>query len=167
MKILVTGAAGSGTSTLGELLASYLGASFQEADDIYWLPTTPPFQEKRSSDERRVMMAKTLSESERVVVAGSVMSWGEAIEDAFDMIVFLTAPAQTRLERIRHRDIQRFGVVDPAFLEWAAQYDDGEMSGRSLARHKAWLAERSCHVLSIESTKDPDTLAQQVCDAMR
>ncbi|WP_244534404.1 AAA family ATPase [Halomonas caseinilytica] len=166
MKILVTGAAGSGTSTLGKLLASYIGATFQEADDIYWLPTTPPFQEKRSNDERRAMMAKALNETKRVVVAGSVMSWGREVEDAFDMIVFLTAPAQTRIEKIKHRDIQRFGSVDPKFLEWAAQYDDGEMPGRSLARHRTWLAERSCHVLSIESTTDPDTLAQKVCDAL-
>ncbi|MBW5799110.1 AAA family ATPase [Halomonas elongata] len=166
MRILVTGAAGSGTSTLGRLLATRLGAVFQEADDIYWLDTTPPFQKKRSKEKRRDMMSETIRDANFLVVAGSVMSWGEDIEDAFDAIVFLTAPARTRLERIKHRDIQQFGAVDPAFLEWAAQYDDGGMEGRSLARHNAWLAERSCPVLAIESIQEPDMLAQQVYDSL-
>ncbi|MFM9268868.1 AAA family ATPase [Halomonas elongata] len=162
----MTGAAGSGTSTLGKLLATRLGAVFQEADDIYWLDTTPPFQEKRSKEKRREMMSETIRDANFLVVAGSVMSWGKDIEDAFDAIVFLTAPARTRLERIKRRDIQQFGAVDPAFLEWAAQYDDGGMEGRSLARHNAWLAERSCPVLAIGSTQEPDMLAQQVCDSL-
>ncbi|MDR5858603.1 AAA family ATPase [Halomonas eurihalina] len=166
MRILVTGAAGSGTSTLGKLLATRLGAVFQEADDIYWLDTTPPFQQKRSKEKRREMLSKIIRGTNVLVVAGSVMSWGTDIEDAFDAIVFLTAPVRTRLERIKRRDIQQFGAVDPAFLEWAAQYDDGGMGGRSLARHNAWLAERSCPVLAIESTQEPDMLAQKVCDSL-
>lgn len=166
MRILVTGAAGSGTSTLGKLLATRLGAVFQEADDIYWLDTTPPFQQKRSKEKRREMLSKIIRGTNVLVVAGSVMSWGTDIEDAFDAIVFLTAPVRTRLERIKRRDIQQFGAVDPAFLEWAAQYDDGGMGGRSLARHNVWLAERSCPVLAIESTQEPDMLAQKVCDSL-
>lgn len=164
MRLLITGAAGSGTSTLGKLLASLLGHEFQDADDIYWLPTTPPFQHKRPYAERHEIMDGVLSNARGIVVAGSVMSWGREIENAFDAIVFLTAPTQVRLERIKQRDIQRFGVVDSEFLDWAAQYDSGMMPGRSLARHNSWLADRTCPVLPLESIQEPETLAQEVCE---
>lgn len=164
MRLLITGAAGSGTSTLGQLLATRLGLELQEADDIYWLPSTPPFQHKRPYAERHEMMAGVLSGATGIVVAGSVMSWGSEIENAFDAIVFLTAPTQIRLERIKQRDIQRFGAIDPKFLDWAAQYDSGKMKGRSLARHNSWLADRICPVLPLESIQEPKTLAQEVCE---
>jgi len=47
MLILITGASGSGTSTLGAALAKELGIAHLDADDYYWLPTTPPFTAKR------------------------------------------------------------------------------------------------------------------------
>lgn len=166
MRVLVTGAAGAGTSTLGRRLATRLGATFQEADDLYWHDTTPPFRHKRAPGARLAGMTKVIDGNTCLVVSGSVMSWGQAVEDAFDAIIFLTAPTRTRLERIRRRDTRRYGVVDPAFLEWAAQYDDGAMAGRSLARHDAWLAARRCPVLRLESTEDPATLAQRACDLL-
>lgn len=163
MRLLVTGASGVGTSTLGMLVATRLSIEFQEADDIHWLATTPPFQHQRPYEERRELMARIISDSGAIVVAGSVISWGKEIENAFDAIIFLTAPTRIRLERIRQRDIQRFGDVDPEFLEWAAQYDSGSMPGRSRARHNAWLSGRSCPVLSLESTQEPEILTQEVC----
>lgn len=162
MRLLVTGAAGSGTSKPGQLLAPRLGLEFQEADDIYWLPSTPPFQHKRPYAEHHEMMDGVLSSARGIVVTGSVRSWGREIENAFDAIVFLTAPTQLRLERLKQRDIQRFGVVDSEFLDWAAQYDSGTMPGRSLASHNSWLADRTCPVLPLESIQEPGTLAQKV-----
>lgn len=46
-RIHIFGASGSGTSTLGRAVAARLGYAFLDADDFYWLPTDPPFREKR------------------------------------------------------------------------------------------------------------------------
>jgi len=56
MHILVTGASGSGTSTLGQALASEFELRFVDADDIYWLPTKPAFREKRDAAERLALL---------------------------------------------------------------------------------------------------------------
>ncbi|MCW4150026.1 AAA family ATPase [Halomonas sp. 18H] len=150
MHVLITGAAGSGTSTLGRALATELNAAFIEADDIYWLQTSPPFKEKRTIEERRGLMLSSLHSHSSAVVAGSVMEWGSQIEDAFDLVVFLYVEAATRIKRLREREIHRYGAADPDFLEWAAQYDEGTAPGRSLARHRAWLEKRSCRVINLE-----------------
>ncbi len=78
------------------------------------------------------------------------MNWGAELEDSFSLIVFLTLDAGIRIARLRQREIERFGRADPKFLEWAAQYEEGGMEGRSRALHEKWLTERSCPVLRIE-----------------
>lgn len=161
MRIHVTGASGSGTSTLGRALAAEIDAVFLEADDFFWLPTDPPFHIKRPVDERRALLLAELDRAERVVVSGSVNAWGTEIEDAFDRVVFLYVDTVLRLERLRAREILLFGKANPAFLEWAAQYDDGPPEGRSLARQNAWLAARRCPVLRIEGPlSTPQRLAR-------
>ena len=149
MHIHITGASGSGTSTLGAVLAAELGVAHLEADDYYWLPTTPPFTSKRDRFERLSSLVADLQAKKSTVLAGSVVDWGQEVENSFDLIVFLYVAAEVRVERLKRREIDRFGSANPAFLEWAAQYDQGPSEGRSLAKHRVWLAARSCEVLEL------------------
>jgi hypothetical protein len=42
------------------------------------------------------------------------------------------------------------GHADPAFLEWAGQYDEGRLPGRNRRMHETWLAGRTCPILRID-----------------
>jgi adenylate kinase family enzyme len=160
-RILVTGASGSGTTTLGQALAARLQCAFLDTDDYYWLPTTPPFQCKQDPTVRGALLLQALQTASSTVLAGSILNWGVELEDSFSLIVFLTVPAQIRVARLKERETRRFGRVDPAFLAWAAQYDEGAMAGRSRSKHEVWLAKRSCPVLRIDGdTSTADRLAQ-------
>ena len=101
----------------------------------------------------------------QVVLSGSIGSWGQEIEDAFDFIVFLYLPAGVRIERLRRRETEKYGFADPKFLEWASQYDEGPSEGRSLAKHNAWLAQRRCPVLRLDSDLTVDERLSQVLNA--
>lgn len=166
MRILVTGASGSGTTTLGRAVAVTLEAGFVDADDLFWLPTDPPFKEKRDAAERAALLRERLSSTPRVVVSGSIYGWGADLEDAFHLIVFLYAPAALRVDRLRVRELRRLGRVDEAFIAWAAQYDVGDMPGRSLARHLAWLELRACRVLRLSGGESLDALRSAVIAAI-
>jgi adenylate kinase family enzyme len=159
MHVHITGASGSGATTLGAALARELSLCHTDADNYYWLPTSPPFKEKRSTAERLALLCRDLHSEPGLVLSGSVYGWGSEIEDAFDLVVFLYLPASVRVERLRRREIERCGTADPAFLEWAAQYDEGPSEGRSLAKHNAWLAQRTCPVLRLEQDQ---TVAERV-----
>jgi hypothetical protein len=139
-----------------------LGCAFYDADDYYWLPTDPPFQCKQDPAIRASRLLQALQNASNAVLAGSILNWGVELENSFSLIVFLTVPAQIRVTRLRDREIQRFGRVDPAFLAWAAQYDEGAMEGRSLAKHEAWLANRSCPVLRIDGDTSTERRLEQV-----
>lgn len=150
MQILITGASGSGTTTLGRALANKLGLTFLDADDYYWLPGNPPFQQKRERTLRLSLLLADLNKVESAVLSGSVVNWGSEIEESFSLIIFLTLPAPIRVARLRERELAHVGQVDLNFLAWAAQYDEGGMAGRSLAIHERWLSERSCEVVRID-----------------
>jgi adenylate kinase family enzyme len=167
MRILVTGASGSGTSTLGRAVAAALHATFVEADDLFWLPTDPPFTVKREATERAALLHDRLLGNPVVVVSGSIYGWGLELEDAFNLVVFLQAPAEVRVARLREREQRMFGRVDEAFIAWAAQYDVGDMPGRSLARHLTWLESRTCPVLRLSGTENVEALRSAVLAAIR
>jgi adenylate kinase family enzyme len=164
----ITGAAGSGTSTLGRALAAHLGAEFVDADDFYWLPTDPPYSVKRARSERIRLLSNALERSEPAgaVLSGSVVGWGDDIVDGFDLIVFLVVPTEIRIERLRRREEAELGVVDEAFIAWAMGYDDGVLDMRSRALHESWLASRAPSALRIEGAVPLAESMRRVLDAV-
>lgn len=166
MRIHITGASGSGTTTLGRELARQLGFVHLDGDDYYWLRTSPPFKEKRDPRSRSALLLQDLRSAPDAIVSGSMVGWGADIEDGFDLVVFLYLPAAIRVERLRARVLARFGAVDPAFLEWAGQYDEGPPEGRSLARHHAWLEARKCPVLRLEGDDPAADRVRRVLQAL-
>jgi adenylate kinase family enzyme len=167
MRILITGAAGSGTSTLAQALGSTLGASVLEADDYFWLPTSPPFTSKRDPKERLSLILRDLARMPSAVIAGSIVDWGTELEDSMSMIVFLTVPAAVRVRRLRQREQLFFGRVNPDFLEWAAQYDEGRLAGRSRLKHERWLSLRSAPVLRIDGDISVEDANRRVLAALK
>ena len=83
MRVLITGASGSGTTTLGRALADSLNYRHLDTDDFYWIPTKPPFTLTRPWDERLRLLLAELGTN--AVVSGSVMERGAQVEDAFHL----------------------------------------------------------------------------------
>jgi adenylate kinase family enzyme len=75
MKVLVLGASGAGTSTLGAALAASLGWAWIDLDDFYWEPTEPPFTTKRDRNVRLDLIENALANQHDVVVSGSPLAW--------------------------------------------------------------------------------------------
>jgi adenylate kinase family enzyme len=166
MRTLITGASGSGTSTLARSVAARLQIAALDADDYFWLPTSPPFVSKREPHERLAMIMRDLGAAPDCVLAGSIVDWGVGLEDSFALIVFLTVPAAIRVERLRARELLQLGHADPAFLDWAAQYDEGRLEGRSRPKHERWLAARGCPVLRIDGEVALEDSTARVIEAM-
>jgi adenylate kinase family enzyme len=151
-RLHIVGASGSGTTTLGQALATALGYRPFDADHYYWLPTQPPFKEKRDPAERLRFILNDLSSCDRSIVSGSVVGWGEELESGFDLIVFLSIPRELRLARLRSRELLRSGFINEEFITWAAGYDDDlpQPVTRNRRRHEAWLAARTCSILRLD-----------------
>jgi adenylate kinase family enzyme len=164
-RIHITGASGVGTSTLGESLAARLGYAFFDADRYYWMPTNPPFTEKRPKVDRLQMIQEDISAVSSFVLSGSICGWGGELEDGFDLIVFLQIPRELRLDRLRKREFQRYGAINQEFIDWAARYDDGDLSVRSRLLHERWLAGRECPILRLEGDLTNEERTKSVTSA--
>ncbi|HMO16255.1 MAG TPA: hypothetical protein PKD64_18680 [Pirellulaceae bacterium] len=156
-RINVIGASGSGTSTLGRSLASALAIPHFESDDYFHAPTDPPFQRQRSAEERYELICRDLRRDSNWVLSGGIDGWVPCPKLEFSCVVFLYVRTAIRVERLRLRERMRFGhriekggdmhETHEEFIDWASRYDTGDIEGKTLARHEAYLMNQQCPVL--------------------
>jgi adenylate kinase family enzyme len=172
-RIHITGASGSGTTTLGRAVSSALAIPHHDTDDYFWKPTTPPFREIRDAPERLRLMAEMFLPRAQWVLSGSLQGWGDPLIACFDLVVFLFTAKEVRLQRLRDREAARFGAdaVNPGgwrhletreFIEWASRYDEGDAVSRTLVKHERWLASLSCPTIRLDGTKPVSELVTQI-----
>ena len=171
--IHITGASGSGTTSLGLALAEEMSVLHLDADDFFWLRTDPPFTTPRDREARIDLLLKRALPERSWVLSGSALGWGAKIEPLFDLVVFLRLGPDLRLQRLREREIARYGArIRPGgdmvekhkeFMDWAARYDTAGLEQRSLIAHEQWLATQTCPVLRLESSRP---IADLVCDVL-
>ena len=173
MKILIFGASGSGTTTLGKALSKKLKHFVHlDIDDYYWKETDPPFQEKIPLAKRTSDLKQDFFSIQKVIVSGSLVSWGEEWESLFDLAIFLYLKKNIRMQRLRAREKERYGLqlntnpiiqkTSQAFLEWANQYDDPNFEGRSLSTHTSWMKRLNCEILKLDGSLDLDQKTDKI-----
>ena len=173
-RIHITGASGSGTSTLARTLAGRLASQPFDTDDFYWKPTDTPFSEKRPVADRLRLMEEMFLPRSSWILSGSLHSWGAPAMERVTHVIFLTLPGAQRLARLRARERRLFGArVRPGgdlerahkgFLAWAMGYDDPTTQGRSREAHESWLAALPQPVIRLESNRSPAALADAAVD---
>ncbi|HEV8438737.1 MAG TPA: AAA family ATPase [Methylomirabilota bacterium] len=176
-RIHILGASGSGTTTLGRPLAQRLGCPHFDTDDYFWLPTDPPFQQRRERSERQSRLGADLSPHRHWVLSGSLCGWGDVFIPSFDLVVFLWVPTAVRLARLAERERARYGADAVAaggrlharytgFMAWAAAYDDGGLEMRSRRLHEEWLRALPCPVLRFADDRPTEVQLEQVMRAL-
>ncbi len=160
MKILIFGASGSGTTTLGKEIEKITDFTHLDVDNYYWKPTVPPFKEKIPFLERNENLKADFKKLEDVIVSGSMVSWGKEWESSFDLVIFIRLRNTKRMERLKKRENERYGkklLTDihiqqnsSSFLEWANQYENPNFDGRSLKIHTNWIELLNCKILRID-----------------
>ncbi|WP_422860003.1 AAA family ATPase [Flagellimonas sp. S174] len=164
MKILIFGASGSGTTTLGNEIGKRTVFKHLDVDDYYWKKTNPPYQVKIPLTERNINLKADFKKFENVVVSGSLVSWGMKWKTAFDLAVFIQLENTKRMERLKKREAVRYGeklLTDKniqknsnAFLEWANQYENPNFDGRSLKVHNNWIEMLDCKILRLNGATE-------------
>ncbi len=160
MKLHIFGASGSGVTTLGQSLAEKLGLKYLDSDDYFWFNTEPPFTNRRNSNDRNQLVLKDINETKYWILGGSIICWGDNIFPNFDLIIFLYLPNEIRIERLKKRELERYGDIIYTnekrvkqfndFVAWATDYDNNTgLANRTLIAHKIWLTQTKNPVLEI------------------
>lgn len=177
MKLHIFGASGSGVTTLGQLLAKKLGVKYFDSDDYFWIKTEPPFTFRRDQKERNQLIAKDISEIESWILGGSIINWGANLFPDFDLMIFLYLPNKLRIERLKKRELERYGNTiykDPKrakqftdFIAWATDYDNNTgLANRTLKAHDTWIAQTKSPVLKIIGNQTLDEKLKLIMDKL-
>jgi adenylate kinase family enzyme len=109
-RIHIMGASGAGVTTLGRALADAAAFPHHDADDYFWLPTTPPYRKMRERDDRLRLIREIFLERSDWVLSGSIVGWGDSIAKWFDLVLYVQVPTEIRLKRLRDREARHFGT---------------------------------------------------------
>lgn len=175
-RIHIFGASGSGVSTLGARIADLLCVPHIDSDRLYWAPTDPPFVAPRPLSERLALLQELTPATGNWVFSGSAIGWAAPIEPFYELIVFLRLDPAIRMDRLRRRELERYGArIEPggdmakasaAFFAWAAAYDTAGVDRRSRVVHERWLGSRTAPILSLDSSQPVEALARAVLSAV-
>ena len=176
--IIVFGASGSGTTTIGKALSQKLRYFHFDLDDYFWLwDTEIPYTTPRPTNERITKLESDIPKVNHFVMSGSICGWDTPFIPMFELAVFLKTPAEIRIERIKEREFQQFGarILEGGdmytghtdFIEWAKTYDDAGLDSRSLSLHTEWAKSLPCKVIELEGTLPVEELVHQVIEAYR
>jgi len=171
-KIHIFGASGSGTTTIAKAVSEKLDYKHFDTDNYYWYPTEIPFTESRPIEERLQLMDTDLANQEKWVLSGSLDGWGNPLIPLFELVVFIYVPQAVRVERLGKREYERYGnevlfggkkyESTKEFIEWAAGYDSGLLTGRSLPRHEKWMEGLECEIVKIINHSLDDSINEVI-----
>lgn len=173
-KIHIFGASGSGATTLGRALSRELPHVHFDGDDYFW---QEKFTIQREPAERIRLLREDLEQQSKWIISGAVARWGDDLKSTFDLVIFLYVPQEIRLQRLRNRELERYGneilpggkmyTESQKFLEWASRYDTAGMEMRSKVLHEHWLSDLTCPVLRIEGEQTVDERTALVMDFLK
>jgi adenylate kinase family enzyme len=158
--IIVFGAPGAGSSTLGKELAQRLGFLHLDLDGYVWRwDTEIPYTAFRPQEESYELIMGNIAKCRHFVMSGSMGDDRKAFQSLFDLAVYITVPSEIRTERLRSRTFSQFGN---RVLKGGDMYENNNKFIESVAnyetnfrheQHEQWIKELPCRVLRVDGTK--------------
>ena len=161
--IAIVGLNGSGKTTLGRALAERLGYYRMDVEDYYFPKSDVPYAVARTREEVERMMLADI-EKHGDFVLSAVCADFAAIEKYYSLVVYLEAPKEERMERIRRRSIDRFGerVLPGGDLYESEENFFAFAAKRTPEKIEKWIKTVACPVLRIDSRKPTEELVTDI-----
>lgn len=110
-RIIVCGGNGAGKSTLGENLAKELNYKFMDIEDYYFPKTGTDYiySNVRSREEASALLLEDMKRHGNLILASVKGDYGDEVVSMFTCAIFIRAPKDIRLKRVRERAFRKFG----------------------------------------------------------
>ncbi|MCL1786843.1 MAG: hypothetical protein FWG38_02550 [Defluviitaleaceae bacterium] len=171
MGIIIFGASGAGSTTLGKEVAKRLNVQHVDIDDYLWRwDTEIPLMVTRPPQERTTHLMNAIRNHSDFVISGTIFNDRELFEPLLDLAVFVSTPANVCAERVHAREHARWGErVRPGgdmykvtrfhgdfddYLENAQRYETADVSKFGRKFHEQWMANLSCPILCVDGIID-------------
>ncbi|MCL2287538.1 MAG: hypothetical protein FWC32_14395 [Firmicutes bacterium] len=170
MGIIIFGASGAGSTTLGKEIAKRLNFQYLDIDDYLWRwDTKIPLTATRPVEERTELLLNAIKMHPRFILAGTIFSNQKLFEPVIDLAVFLSTPAEVCAQRVHTRELARWGErILPSgdmykatrfhgdfddYVDNAQKYETADASKFGRKLHEQWISELLCPVLRVDGMK--------------
>lgn len=153
--IIVFGANGSGKSTLGRELARVLNFKYMDIEDYHFIKSEIPYTVERSSEDCLNLMLADIEKYHSFVISAVTGDLGREILSMYELAVFMSAPLETRIERVKQRAYEQHGkrvCKGGDMYEQQLKFVDF-VASRSLSRIEQWAETLACPVIHVDGTK--------------
>ncbi|MCH5188213.1 MAG: AAA family ATPase [Oscillospiraceae bacterium] len=154
--IIICGGNGSGKTTLGRELAAAIGYKHMDIEDYYFMEADIPYSRPRTRDEVIQLMLKDTEKYGHFIISAVNGDMGKEINSMYCCAVYLSAPKELRLERVKRRAIDKFG---DRVLPGGDMYEQEQLFFKIVLSHtteqtKQWLKMLSCPVIYADGTRE-------------
>lgn len=153
--IIIMGLNGSGKSTICHELADLLNYRRMDVEDYYFFDSNIPYAKSRTHEEVKQLMLDDIKIYQNYVLSSVGCNWGSGIVSTYKLAILLYAPLQVRLDRIKQREITRFGkrVLEGGDMYESQQRFHEMVAARSAEDIKQQAYSLTCPVLEINATQ--------------
>ena len=154
--IIVFGANGSGKTTLGRELARILSFKHMDHEDYAFNKSEIPYTDPRTNEECIELMLADIEKYRSFIISAVTGDFGNKIPQYYKLAVYLKAPLELRMERVKQREYDKFGdrVREGGDMyEQRLEFHKFVVS-RPLSRIDQWAETLTCPVIYIDGTED-------------
>ena len=184
MGIIIFGASGAGSTTLGKEVAARLNFQYLDIDDYLWrwdmeIPITVTFPH----EERTRNLMSAIQKYPEFVLSGTIFNDQELFEPLFNLAVFVSTPAEVCAKRVYTREQARWGErVLPGgdmykttrfhgdfddYLANAQKYESADVSKFGRKLHEQWISRLTCPVIRMDGMNDVSVNASLVIEQFK
>ncbi|HEX3037653.1 MAG TPA: AAA family ATPase [Oscillospiraceae bacterium] len=153
--IVVFGANGCGKTTLGCELARKLNIKHLDVEDYYFKESEIPYSKPRSKDTVIELMLVDIEKCDSFVLSAVTGDYGDKIGSMYKLGVFLSVPADIRLERVERRSLEQYGervLVGGDMYEQDQEFIEFVRT-RNHSIIDKWVKTLACPILHLDGTK--------------
>lgn len=170
-KIIVCGGNGAGKSTVSRALSAKTGWVFRDAEDYYFPKDDPDYAyaHARTQEEVAKLLKADLAAHEDIIFAAVRGRHSPETEKMFTCAVYVDAPREIRLRRVRERSYRKFGnrmlpggdlyETETAFFNMVEERPDSYT--------QEWLRKASLPVIFVDGTLPPEENAEKILREIR
>ncbi|MCL2158148.1 MAG: AAA family ATPase [Oscillospiraceae bacterium] len=164
--IIIFGANGSGKTTLGRELARILGFWRMDHEDYCFEKSDIPYTVTRPRERYEALMLADIEKHGSFVLSACTGDFGDKIESLYKLAVYIEAPLELRIERVKQRNLERFGerVLEGGDIH-KQQLDFVDfVAKRPLTKIKQWAKTLACPMICIDGTEDWRKSAETIAE---
>lgn len=167
--IIVFGANGSGKTTLGRELAHILDFKHIDIEGYCFEESEIPYAKPRSREDYLNLMLADIEKYRSFVVTTVIGDLGDIIPKFYEFAVYLSAPFELRMERVKQRAYKQYG---DRILQGGDMYEQelkffDFVASRPLLKIDQWAETLSCPIIHIDGTEDWRTNAKNIAEQFR